>query len=75
LATIGGVMGIAVLVTPNLGEAKWSAGFGLAATAIAGAAGLAQSTKNESTIQRGKTRGLYRLKIIPPNHQKLNKPI
>ncbi len=53
LATIGGVMGIAVLVTPNLGEAKWSAGFGLAGTAIAGAAGLAQSTKNESTISAG----------------------
>jgi hypothetical protein len=51
--TIGGVIGVAVLVTPNLDDGRWSAGFGLAGTAIAGAAGLAQSTKNESTISAG----------------------
>lgn len=50
LATIGGAIGIAVLFAPGLGEAKWSAGFGLAGTAIAGAAGLAQSVKSESSV-------------------------
>lgn len=47
MATIGGVIGVAVLVSPNITDAKWSAGLGLAGTAIAGAAGLAQSSKNE----------------------------
>lgn len=50
LATIGGVIGIAALVAPGINEAKWTAGFGLAGTAIAGAAGLAQSTKSESSV-------------------------
>ncbi|MEH2284858.1 MAG: hypothetical protein V7K90_26670 [Nostoc sp.] len=47
MATIGAVIGVAVLVSPNITDAKWSAGLGLAGTAIAGAAGLAQSSKNE----------------------------
>ena len=47
MATIGAVIGIAVLVSPNITDAKWSAGLGLAGTAIAGAAGLAQSSKQE----------------------------
>jgi hypothetical protein len=50
LATIGGAIGIAVLIAPGINEAKWTAGFGLAGTAIAGAAGLAQSTKSESSV-------------------------
>ncbi len=50
LASIGGVIGITVLVTPGLRDAQWSAGLGLAGTAIAGAAGLAQNTKNEANI-------------------------
>lgn len=45
MATIGGVIGVAVLVSPNITDAKWSAGLGLAGTAIAGAAGLAQNSK------------------------------
>jgi len=45
IATIGGV------IKDN--DAKWSAAIGLAGTAIAGAAGLAQSTKNESNISTG----------------------
>ncbi len=47
MASVGASIGIAVLVTPNISDAKWSAGLGLAGTAIAGAAGLAQSSKNE----------------------------
>ncbi|MGH2413661.1 MAG: hypothetical protein ACRDEA_08210 [Microcystaceae cyanobacterium] len=49
IAAIGGFIGIAVLVSPGKAE-KWSAGMGLAGTAIAGAAGLAQSTKSESNV-------------------------
>lgn len=48
LATIGGAIGLGVLLAPGLSEAKWAAGFGLAGTAIAGAAGLAQPNKTES---------------------------
>ncbi|MFN6486559.1 MULTISPECIES: hypothetical protein [unclassified Nostoc] len=47
MATIGAVIGVAVLVSPKINDAKWSAGLGLAGTAIAGAAGLAQNSKNE----------------------------
>ena len=46
----GGAVGIVVLIQPNLSEGQWAAGLGLAGTAIAGAAGLAQTTKNESNI-------------------------
>ena len=53
IATIGGVIGVAVLFATDTNDAKWSAGIGLAGTAIAGAAGLAQSTKNESNISTG----------------------
>ncbi|WP_228061307.1 hypothetical protein [[Phormidium] sp. LEGE 05292] len=49
-ATIGGVIGIAVLINPQLKEGQWTAGLGLAGTAIAGAAGLAQSSKGESKV-------------------------
>jgi uncharacterized membrane protein len=56
MATIGGVIGVAVLVSPNITSSKWSAGLGLAGTAIAGAAGLAQNSKNEPDFSV-KTRG------------------
>lgn len=48
LAGIGLVIGVAALFVPSSGnnDSKWSAAFGLAGTAIAGAAGLAQSAKN-----------------------------
>lgn len=49
IAMIGGIIGVTVLVTNSDSDAKWSAGMGLAGTAIAGAAGLAQSTKGQST--------------------------
>lgn len=47
---IGGLVGVAVLVAPNVSDAKWAAGMGLAGTAIAAAAGLAQTTKSESSV-------------------------
>jgi hypothetical protein len=43
LALIGGAIGIAVLAMNKVGDKVDPAGFGLASTAIAGAAGLAQS--------------------------------
>ncbi|MBD2014336.1 hypothetical protein H6F96_10165 [Microcoleus sp. FACHB-53] len=51
LATIGGLFGVIVLMQPTkLSESQSAAGLGLAGTAIAGAAGLAQTTKTESTV-------------------------
>lgn len=50
LATIGGVIGLAVVINNGLQEGQWTAGVGLAGTAIAGAAGLAQSNKGESNF-------------------------
>jgi hypothetical protein len=48
LATIGGAIGVAVLFLPqNADSVKWSAGMGLAGTAIAAAAGLAQPSNNK----------------------------
>jgi hypothetical protein len=44
------VIGITVLAQPNLIEGQWAAGLGLAGTEIAGAADLAQTTKNETNI-------------------------
>ncbi|MEM9568142.1 MAG: hypothetical protein AAF974_07515 [Cyanobacteria bacterium P01_E01_bin.34] len=44
IAAIGGAIGIAVLLQPGGGDdPKWAAGYGLAGTALSGAAGLAQS--------------------------------
>ncbi|MBD0265320.1 MAG: hypothetical protein ICV78_22145 [Tolypothrix sp. Co-bin9] len=47
IASVGAIIGVAALFSPDISDAKTSAGFGLAGTAIAGAAGLAQSSKNE----------------------------
>jgi hypothetical protein len=48
LATIGGAIGLSVVLSPQLSDGQRSSGIGLAGTAIAGAAGLAQSTKTEA---------------------------
>ena len=48
LAAMGGVIGLAVVMKSSTTENQWAAGLGLAGTAFAGAAGLAQSTKAES---------------------------
>jgi uncharacterized membrane protein len=58
IAMIGGIIGVTVLVTNSDDAAKWSAGMGLAGTAIAGAAGLAQSTKNVSTVTEERSSNL-----------------
>lgn len=53
IATIGGIIGVTVLLAPSSQDdpSKWASAMGLAGTAIAGAAGLAQSGKNnESTV-------------------------
>lgn len=53
IATIGGIIGVTVLLAPSSQDdpSKWASAMGLAGTAIAGAAGLAQSGKNnEATV-------------------------
>ncbi|MEC4811944.1 MAG: hypothetical protein SAK29_01465 [Scytonema sp. PMC 1069.18] len=45
--SVGAVIGVVVLVSPGISDTKSTAGLGLAGTAIAGAAGLAQTSKNE----------------------------
>lgn len=59
LAFIGGVIAVAVVFSPNASndQAKWASGFGLAGTAIAGAAGLAQPNKSESSVSIQKDGG------------------
>ena len=49
LAIIGGIIGVSALFSPNISDTKLTAAMGLAGTAVAGSAGLAQSNKNEST--------------------------
>ncbi|MDZ8184165.1 MAG: hypothetical protein RMX96_04785 [Nostoc sp. ChiSLP02] len=68
IATIGAVIAVAVIFSPNAkDQSQMSAGFGLAGTAIAGAAGLAQSSKNEpdfSVSKQGEN-----LKVETPNSE------
>ncbi|MDJ0746042.1 MAG: hypothetical protein QNJ32_22140 [Xenococcaceae cyanobacterium MO_167.B27] len=47
MATIGALIGVVVLVQPEISDTKATAGLGLAGTAIAGAAGLARTSKSE----------------------------
>lgn len=47
LAAIGCILGVAVLMSSNSDENARTAGFGLASTAIAGAAGLAQTSNSK----------------------------
>lgn len=47
IATLGAIIGVAALFSPGVDGQKSSAGLSLAGTAIAGAAGLAQGSKNE----------------------------
>lgn len=47
LATIGAVIGVIVLIQPKINDTRATAGLGLAGTAIAGAAGLARTGRNE----------------------------
>jgi hypothetical protein len=54
IASLGAIIGVAALFSPGIDEHKSSAGLSLAGTAIAGAAGLAQSSKNEPDISVNK---------------------
>jgi hypothetical protein len=56
IAAIGGIIGLAVIFMPATDATKWSSAMGLAGTAIAGAAGLAQSAKSESTVSDQNTK-------------------
>ena len=47
LATVGAIIGVSALFSSNISETKLTAAMGLSGTAIAGASGLAQSSKNE----------------------------
>lgn len=49
IVTIGGIIGVSVLVTNSDKNGKFLTGMGLAGTAIAGIAVLAKSDKSEST--------------------------
>lgn len=69
LAAIGGVIGITVLAQPKLSEGQWAAGLGLAGTAIAGAAGLAQTTKNEANITGQNATLQVDATQLPPNEK------
>lgn len=50
LAAIGAVIAIVALLIPDLSDAKFAAGMGLAASAVTGAAGLAQSSARDSKV-------------------------
>ena len=47
LATVGAVIGVVVLIQPEINDTRATAGLGLAGTAIAGAAGLARTGRSE----------------------------
>lgn len=74
LASIGCVIGGMVIFNPNLTDARWSSGMGLAGTAITGAAGLAQSngksndnSNNEDTPKQNYTSGVT---LVKSTHKK-----
>ena len=57
IATIGGIIGVAALFITD-DATKSSSAMGLAGTAIAGGAGLAQSSKSESTVSEQNSKPL-----------------
>ena len=61
LATVGAIIGICVVLNESISDAKSAAAFGLAGTAIAGAAGLAQTSKSEPDFADSKNRDLLRV--------------
>lgn len=62
IASVGAIIGVAVLFSPGISDAKTSAGFGLAGTAIGGAAGLAQGSKNEPDFSMNKEGDNFQVK-------------
>ncbi|OUL18467.1 MULTISPECIES: hypothetical protein [unclassified Nostoc] len=73
MAGVGAVIGVAVLVSPNTTDAKWSAGLGLAGTAIAGAAGLAQTSKSEPDFSVKKQGDTLQVETPANQHNDQNK--
>jgi hypothetical protein len=68
MITIGAVIAVIAIVSPNAKDgAQFSAGLGLAGTAIAGAAGLAQGSKNEPDFSVSKQGD--NLKVETPSSQ------
>lgn len=53
LGGIGLILGLAVIFSPSISDAKCAAGFGIAGAAIAGASGLAKNPNSDSTNIRG----------------------
>ena len=49
------VFGVTAILSPNMSDAKWAAVFGLSGSAISGAAGLAQSSKQSQDFSVEKT--------------------
>ena len=54
IAISGSAIGLCVVMNQNVTGEKATGAFGLAGTALAGAAGLAQSVKTDSSPRRGK---------------------
>ena len=50
LGAAGVAIALAALLAPDLSDAKFAAGLGLAASAITGAAGLAQSSERQAKV-------------------------
>jgi len=60
LAMVGAIIGICVVLSESISDAKSAAAFGLAGTAIAGAAGLAQTSKSEPDSASSKDREIFK---------------
>ena len=54
IALIGGIIGVSALFIVSEDSAKSSSAMGLAGTAIAGASGLAQSSKSDNDVSNKK---------------------
>lgn len=60
LAVVGAIIGICVVLSESISDAKSAAAFGLAGTAIAGAAGLAQTGKSEPELPKSNDRDILK---------------
>lgn len=67
LGSVGCIIGVAVLVTPGLSDSKWSAGFGLASTAIAAAAGLARGGGDQLELPVQNARDIASIRMQQEN--------
>jgi hypothetical protein len=67
LAMVGAIIGVIAVTSPSTDKDKATAAMGLASTAIAGAAGLAQTSKSESDFSVEKKGN--DLQITTPSNQ------